>query len=1010
MASAVALALGAVIAALASKAIPPVALLLAAGSAVVARAVIHEARRGARGVRPRVSARGVAALGLGLGVVALRVLLAPSAPPGEPPTGDGPWLATVVSVGPEHGATRPAVLVLEEPAGVIVAATLPWYPVVGADDRVSVKGRIEPPPAGDYATYLARIGAVGSLRADSIDVLAPPDGIGRTLEELRRGASAALARAVPEPEAGLASGILIGLRDRVDRQLAADFTTAGASHVVAISGWNIAIVATSVGAIAGSLGRRRRTILTSLAIVGYVCFVGPSPSVVRAAAMAGLALLARELGRPSRATAALGWAVAGLLLLDPGYIDDAGFRLSVLATAGLMAWGTGLSRRIAGPSPGRVRAWLAESLGVSLAAHAATLPVILLDFGRLSLVSPVVNLAVVPLVAPAMAAGTVALLAGWIAGWGLPSAIATIGGLPAWVLLTAIVGSVRVGASVPFASVTLGPPWDVVAAVGSAVLVALIALRGPAIAKAVTAWRHPRSRPSAAAKRPSAAAKRPSAAAKQTPKASGASRRRRAPRLAVAALAASSLGLAIAVANRPSGVVTVTVLDVGQGDGILVESGTGLRLLVDGGPDPRGLVRTLDERLPPWDRRIDIVVLTHPHEDHVAGLGLLLARYRVGRVYEPGMIGPGPGYKAWAAALGGGGGGPPHGVLATGDRFSLGPVAFRVLWPDPGRVPEHPADGGTAINNVSIVLLGTFGPHRFLLAGDVEQEVDPELLARGLPKVELLKVAHHGSKTASTEPFLEAVHPKVAVASAGLGNPYGHPAPATIERLRAITPRTYRTDLDGTVQVRFDGDVLRVTTTAPHRAAAAGSPTGAAATGLAAAAASPPAVLFACAITTAAAAQSTRNDPLPVVAEAPAADLRSVTRAVAAGHRSPWDRPRLPTDGVATGLSYHRSGDGPGPFHTDAIEPGRARGLRAARVPVGRRRVRTRGGGRCVPDGSEPVPRRCARPVASGIGSGRVRPPPERDHRARRDGLAVRRGHAGRCRWGDPADASGNGP
>ena len=154
---------------------------------------------------------------------------------------------------------------------------------------------------------------------------------------------------MPEPESGLAAGVLIGLRDRVDRDLAADFTTAGASHVVAISGWNIAIVAATLGALAGGLRRRRRAVLTAVAIVAYVTFVGPSPSVVRAGVMAGVALLARELGRPGTAAVALGWAVTALLLLDPAWIDDAGFRLSVLATAGILAWGSSLTRRLAGP-------------------------------------------------------------------------------------------------------------------------------------------------------------------------------------------------------------------------------------------------------------------------------------------------------------------------------------------------------------------------------------------------------------------------------------------------------------------------------------------------------------------------------------------------------------------------------------------------------------------------------------------------------------------------------------
>src|SRR5207253_6473669 len=124
------------------------------------------------------------------------------------------------------------------------------------------------------------------------------------------------AAAMPEPEAGLAAGIVIGLRDRVDRDLAADFTTVGASHIVAISGWNIAIVAATVAALAGSLGRRRRSVVLVFAIVAYVLFAGASASVVRAAAMAGVVLLARETGRAGRATAALGWAAAILLIAE----------------------------------------------------------------------------------------------------------------------------------------------------------------------------------------------------------------------------------------------------------------------------------------------------------------------------------------------------------------------------------------------------------------------------------------------------------------------------------------------------------------------------------------------------------------------------------------------------------------------------------------------------------------------------------------------------------------------
>ena len=272
-------------------------------------------------------------------------------------------------------------------------------------------------------------------------------------------------------------------------------------------------------------------------------------------------------------------------------------------------------------------------------------------------------------------------------------------------------------------------------------------------------------------------------------------------RLALIALASSIVLTAAVVVERPSGHPTVTVLDVGQGDAILVEGSRGGRLLIDGGPDPDRLLVELDRLIPPWDRRLDAVVLSHPHEDHVAGLAMLLERYRVARTFEPGMLGPGPGYAAWAAELAGRP--TPGALLAAGDRLSVDDIALEVLWPMPGSVPREPPDAGTGINNVSIVLLGSVAGRRFLLTGDVEQEVDPELLAR-LGHVDLLKIAHHGSKTASTDAFLDAVDPTVAVASAGTGNPYGHPSPATLSRIEARGARVFRTDRDGSVSVVFE--------------------------------------------------------------------------------------------------------------------------------------------------------------------------------------------------------------
>src|SRR5436305_4905392 len=182
------------------------------------------------------------------------------------------------------------------------------------------------------------------------------------------------------------------------------------------------------------------------------------------------------------------------------------------------------------------------------------------------------------------------------------------------------------------------------------------------------------------------------------------------------------------------------------------------------------------------------------------------------------MRGPGPGYAAFGKDLGAAAG-ASRSTLSTGARIALDDIRFQVLWPDPGRVPREPPDAGRGINDVSIVLLGEVAGRRFLLMGDVEDDVDPLLAQRGLPQVDILKVAHHGSATASTPVFLDAVRPKVAIVSAGAGNPYGHPAPSTIDRLRATGARVLRTDTDGSVAATITTDgAIGVSTTGPRSA------------------------------------------------------------------------------------------------------------------------------------------------------------------------------------------------
>jgi competence protein ComEC len=838
------LALGALSAALAGGAVAEgePGLALPALAALVAASVLAVAVLARRG-RVRV-----ALFAFGLLTIAGRLLVGGLVadnppPPGPLPTTPGSWQADVVRLGSTDGGMQRALLLVSPrvplasdpvnaPASIgpwPVYAWLPRYPVLGGGDRISFDGRLEPLPDGaGFGDALRAQGAVASIRLRSIELVPADQGWLSGIEPIRHAAGDRLFASLPQREAGLASGILVGLRELVDRGVAASFTTSGLSHVVAISGWNIAQVGAVIVSLLRWLPRRSRSILVILAIVLYTLLAGASASVARAAVMGSVALLARESGRRGGAATALGIAIWLLILADPAMASDVGFQLSSAATAGLLAWATPLQERLGRRAWKRVPDWLVETMAVSLAAQAATLPLVLLHFGRLSLVSPLANLMAAPLIAPVMLLSLVALVCGAAMSLGVPAVLLAPGLLPAWLGLAALIAIADLCAALPFASVTLSPPLD---QAGAALAATGVLIWGTHTGRAL--WRDlqnrirhapgvPRTpRAGAPVRSPAAdgrAANPTALAANPAPSAAHPSGRRW---FKVAAALAGTLLLASAavVAARPDGRLRITALDVGQGDAILIEGDRGARLLIDGGPDPDTLMRRLDDLVPTWDRRIDLVILSHPHEDHAGGLPVLLERYSVGAVAETGMIGNGPAYGALLDEL------ARRGIdttrLSAGDALRLDGAEAHVLWPRAGEVPLHPANGGSAVNDVSIVLDLRFGERRFLLMGDVEQEIDPELLAegvggRGQPPVDLLKVAHHGSRTATTDAFLNAVQPKVAFVSAGLGNPYGHPAPGTIQRIRAAGADVYRTDTDGNLVASSDGTDLRVSVGGAH--------------------------------------------------------------------------------------------------------------------------------------------------------------------------------------------------
>ncbi len=264
------------------------------------------------------------------------------------------------------------------------------------------------------------------------------------------------------------------------------------------------------------------------------------------------------------------------------------------------------------------------------------------------------------------------------------------------------------------------------------------------------------------------------------------------------------LVLVLFLTGRPDGRVHVSFLAVGQGDAVLIMQGS-TQILVDGGPSPQALTLELGWRLPFWDRTLELVVLTHPHADHLAGLVEVLRRYRVRQVLVPPEIeGAGDEYSAglaaeWQRLLAEQR--TPRVQAQAGQEFRTGMITMDVLNP-----PAVPYAGEAAVDDNGVVLDVRVGEVGFLLTGDISAAAEHELVMRRLlPPATVLKVAHHGSGSASSAAFLAVARPQMAVVSVG-ENRYGHPSAQTLARLGGIT--VLRTDRDGTVEFVTDGQRL----------------------------------------------------------------------------------------------------------------------------------------------------------------------------------------------------------
>ncbi|RJL26493.1 ComEC/Rec2 family competence protein [Bailinhaonella thermotolerans] len=571
------------------------------------------------------------------------------------------------------------------------------------------------------------------------EVAGEPSGLQRWAGGLRAGLREA-STTLPPAQGGLLPALVIGDTARMDEQVRADFRDAGLGHLTAVSGANLAIIAGAAVALArwAGLPLVARGGFAALAMIAFAVVARPSPSVLRALVMGLIAAVALATGRSRHAFTALTVASLGLVLFDPELAASYGFALSVCATGGILLlaprWRDRFARRV--PFP------LAEALAVTAAAQAACTPVLVLMTGGLGPASIPANLLAGPAVAPATVLGFLVAL---VAPFQMEVArlLAHLAGAPVWWIVTVA----RIAAALPGATLPWPAGWPGLALLLVAGFAAWVVVRRHALRRTVA--------------------------------------------VVVACALPALLAVRCAAAPWPPPGWLLVACDVGQGDALVANAGDGRAVVVDTGPDPVAVDRCL-RRL--GVRAIPLLVLTHPHLDHTAGLSGALRERPAGAVLlSPyGRDGSRPD-----------GEGPfgvdvrhiPRGVplwhARAGTRWRFGALEITVV-----AAAETLTGGDDAVNNASVVLLARWPQATVLLPGDIEPEAQRDLVRRGVPRADVLKVPHHGS--AKQDPaFLQATGARAALISAGSGNSYGHPAPGTLRRLAALGMRTHRTDQEG---------------------------------------------------------------------------------------------------------------------------------------------------------------------------------------------------------------------
>ncbi|MBN1192373.1 MAG: ComEC/Rec2 family competence protein [Coriobacteriia bacterium] len=551
------------------------------------------------------------------------------------------------------------------------------------------------------------------------------------------------------PGGDLAEGIVLGDRRRlIGTDTEEDFRILGLTHLVAVSGSHLAAACAAVACLGTAVRMPKRWLVCATVAAGavYAIVTGLPYSALRSLLMLVVAGVGEIAGRRGHGVASLSAAVIGVLSLEPWAVFDLGFQLSALAVLGLLLFGTLAGAWMTAGTSG-VGRLVSGALSLTLVAQFATVPIVAGGFGMVSLIAPAANAIVGPLVSIAMLLG----LAGAVTGGLLPAAGTVATHCAASVL----------GATAWLAERMAVLPGAAVAMNGGPCLCAGV------LALAAIAWiRWP------------------------VPGGSGGGYR--------CLAAVCGVTLALALGPAPARQASVTVLDVGQGDAIIVRDG-GRTMLVDTGPDALVLRRALARD---GVRSIDVLVLTHAHEDHTGGAPGLSGVTDVGWVGVPAVPGKEgseeaprtrdlmPGDSGWR--------GPGTAVrqLRAGDSWRVGQTRVRVLWP-----PEDaPQDLST--NDTSVVLLLSRGGFDMALTGDAEKVAQDGMIAAGaLGEVEVLKVPHHGSVNGLSAEGLAAWSPAYALISVGEGNDFDHPSRETLDLLESSGVKILRTDESGDITV-----------------------------------------------------------------------------------------------------------------------------------------------------------------------------------------------------------------